>query len=550
MPHFLARLLRSPGLTGLLFVLCWPAFSQSAVADVSTREATAEAPLTIAHRTVHVFRAPLGTFTAAERAEGARKRIERALEQEGAGWTSVKSTPNGFVVDLDEKPMFYVLPGDANELAGETPEELANRASRILQKVWQEARERRDPEITLRASLHVLIAAFLLAAAILLIQRGARWFRRHLAALTEKHLESLPSGVIGSRVTSLIPVAVERLLVVAAWLSSLLALFLFLTYSLGQFAVTRPASENLSQSVSQLFLQILHGITNFLPGLFISTLIFLVGWGATRVSTEFFAHVETRPPGSGILNGHTAPATRRVVNASLWLFAIAMAYPYLPGSHTEAFKGVSVILGLMVSIGASGLIGQIASGVMLAYTNALLVGEYVRILDCEGTVTELGTFVTRLRTGTGEEIALPNSLVLSNVTRNFSRESTGKGFLLDTSISIGYDTPWRQVHALLLEAAQQIPEISGSREPFVVQSALSDFYVIYKLVVYVDSEQPSVRAMVMSRLHAAIQDAFNRHGVQIMSPQYFEDPKKPKVVPESNWYLSPAKPPQSGGVAE
>ena len=148
-------------------------------------------------------------------------------------------------------------------------------------------------------------------------------------------------------------------------------------------------------------------------------LIFLAAWVVTRVSTEFFAHVETPPAGTGVLNAHTAPATRRIVNASLWLFAVAMAYPYLPGAHTEAFKGMSVILGLMVSIGASGLIGQFASGVMLVYTHALLVGEYVRIQDCEGTVTELGLFVTRLRTGLGEEIALPNALVLANVTRNF-----------------------------------------------------------------------------------------------------------------------------------
>jgi small-conductance mechanosensitive channel len=181
---------------------------------------------------------------------------------------------------------------------------------------------------------------------------------------------------------------------------------------------------------------------------------------------------------------------------------------------------------------------------MLVYTKALLVGEYVRIQDCEGTVTELGTFVTRLRTGLGEEISLPNSLVLANVTRNFSRVAKGKGFVLDTTITIGYDTPWRQVHALLLEAAGQIPEVLKAPEPFVVQSALSDFYVAYKLVVYVDSDQPGTRARVNSDLHAAIQDAFNRHGVQIMSPQYFEDPEKPKVVPESEWYAAPARRPE------
>jgi len=167
----------------------------------------------------------------------------------------------------------------------------------------------------------------------------------------------------------------------------------------------------------------------------------------------------------------------------------------------------------------------------------------VRIQDNEGTVTEIGLFVTRLRTGLGAEIALPNSLVLSNVTWNYSRVAKGPGFVLDTSITIGYDTAWRQVHALLLEAAQPIPEIADEPAPYVVQTALSDFYVAYKLVVYVASGKPSIRAQVTSALHASIQDTFNRYGVQIMSPNYYEDPTQPKVVPEKDWYPAPAQRP-------
>jgi small-conductance mechanosensitive channel len=264
--------------------------------------------------------------------------------------------------------------------------------------------------------------------------------------------------------------------------------------------------------------------------MFVAVIIFLVAWVATRVSAEFFAGVTARPDDSGLLNTHTAPATRRIVNASLWLFAIAMAYPYLPGSHTEAFKGLSVLVGLMVTIGASGVVGQIASGVMIVYTYALKKGEYVRIQNYEGTVTDLGLFVTRLRTGMGEEISLPNAFVLGNVTRNFSRASTGRAYVLDATVTIGYDTPWRLVHAMLLEAAGTIPEILATPPAYVVQTALSDFYVEYKLIVQVDADVPATRARVASNLHAAIQDAFNRHGVQIMSPHYMDDPKTPKIV--------------------
>jgi small-conductance mechanosensitive channel len=279
-----------------------------------------------------------------------------------------------------------------------------------------------------------------------------------------------------------------------------------------------------------------------LPGNFIAVGIFLFAWVITRISQEFFSNVETKSSDGNWLNTHTAPATRRIVNATLWLFAIAMAYPYLPGSHTEAFKGLSVMVGLMVSIGASGIVGQIASGLILVYTYALKQGEYVRINDCEGTVTELSLFVTRLRTGMGEEIAIPNALVLSNVTRNFSRirNSAGRsGYVLDTTVTIGYDTPWRQVHAMLIEAATATPEILDDPAPYVVQTALSDFYVAYRLVVNVGTDVPSARAKVASDLHAAIQDAFNRHGVQIMSPHYFGDPASPKLVARENWHTHP-----------
>jgi small-conductance mechanosensitive channel len=447
----------------------------------------------------------------------------------------------GVLVELDGKPMFTVAPGDARSANGETALDLANAASRVLQKAWTEARERRDPRAAWEAVARVALAAVVLGLLLFAIWKVTGFIRRGVTARLAKSLKAMPVAGFGSKVSSLFLSAASRSCVLAAWLLSLLALFAFLTYSLEQFVLTRPMGEGLLQSFVGLLLQILNSVAASLPGMFIAVIIFLVAWIATQVSSEFFGHVATGKTQLGMLDKHTAPATRRIANASLWLFALAMAYPYLPGAQTEAFKGLTVILGIMVSIGASGVIGQIASGVILVYTRALSVGEYVRIQDCEGTVTELGLFVTRLRTGMGEEIALPNSVVLANVTRNYSRVAPGTGFVLDTTITIGYDTPWRQVHAMLLEAAKAIPEIGTEPAPYVVQTALSDFYVAYKLVVYVSADKPAVRARVTSDLYAAIQDTFNKYGVQIMSPNYFEDPEKPKIVPESEWFAAPAK---------
>jgi small-conductance mechanosensitive channel len=167
-------------------------------------------------------------------------------------------------------------------------------------------------------------------------------------------------------------------------------------------------------------------------------------------------------------------------------------------------------------------------------------GEYVRLADHEGTVTDVGIFATRLRTGLGEELTLSNSTILAGTTRNYSRAVKGEGFVLDTTVTIGYDTPWRQVHALLGEAAKRTPGVLEDPAPQVFQTALSDWYPEYRLVCQAIPAEPRPRAQVLSTLHANIQDVFNEYGVQIMSPQYFEDPKVPKIVPPDKWFTPPA----------
>jgi len=201
-----------------------------------------------------------------------------------------------------------------------------------------------------------------------------------------------------------------------------------------------------------------------------------------------------------------------------------------------------VLVSLMVSIGASGTVSQAASGLMLMYTRAYRVGEFVRIHDTEGTVMDVGLVSTRIRTGMGDEVMLPNTLVLSNTSRNFSRAVAGTGFVIDTAVTIGYDAPWRQVEAMLVEAARRVPSITDRPGPRVIQTALSDCYVEYRLVAYSSQEAPVPRVEALSQPHANIQDVFNEHGVQIMSPHYMADPSDAKVVPRERWYAAPAKP--------
>ena len=189
---------------------------------------------------------------------------------------------------------------------------------------------------------------------------------------------------------------------------------------------------------------------------------------------------------------------------------------------------------------------QAASGLILIYTRTMRPGEYVKVGGSEGTVTEIGLFATRIDTGMGEQVVLPNALVLSNTTRNFSRNADGGGFMVHTGVTISYATPWRQVHAMLLEAASRTPGILQTPPPRVIQTALSDFYVEYRLIAQGQSNVPGHRAETMSALNASVQDVFNEYGVQIMSPHYRSDPELPQVVAKAKWYEAPAKKPPAG----
>jgi small-conductance mechanosensitive channel len=215
------------------------------------------------------------------------------------------------------------------------------------------------------------------------------------------------------------------------------------------------------------------------------------------------------------------------------MFALVSAYPYLPGAETEAFKGVSVFVGLMISLGSSGLINQIMSGLTLTYSRALRRGDFVRVGNVEGTVTYMGTLSTKIETPRREEVTIPNSVLVGQEVTNFTRNSE-KGVFVTTELTIGYDAPWRKVESLLLKAAAATAGVRTDPAPFVLQKSLEDFYVRYALMVSL--ADPSKRAPTLDDLHANIQDAFNAEGVQIMSPNYEADPGEKKIVPKDQWY--------------
>jgi len=213
-----------------------------------------------------------------------------------------------------------------------------------------------------------------------------------------------------------------------------------------------------------------------------------------------------------------AEPTFKIVRFLLIAFTAVIVFPYLPGAESPAFKGVSIFLGVLFSLGSSSAISNIIAGVILTYTRAFNVGDRVSINDKTGDVIEKTLLATRIRTIKNVQITIPNSLVLGSHILNYSMNAREKGLILNTSITIGYDAPWRRVHELLIAAALKTEHVLAEPRPFILQTALNDFYVTYELNAYTD--EPHAMARTYSDLHRNIQDSFNEGGVEIMSPHY------------------------------
>ena len=500
------------------------------------------APLKIANRTVIVLRGPIGGYRAQERADAAQARIREALGVQALPALRTEELSEGTRVMVGGVTAFVVRPIDIDADAGETTATVAREALKRLETAIVARAEQRSPRYLAEAALVSLAATLALAALVWALLRLRRWADARVAAAAGEQTRKLRAMGFAFGTGQVLAVT-RPLLGFVAWVAVLALACGWLAFVLGQFPYTLPYGERLAEQMLELLGRAGLAVVEALPGLLLVVLIFFVARSVIRVFRLLFDRVESGHVKLGWLEANAAGPTRRIFAIVVWIFALAMAYPYLPGANTEAFKGLSVLIGLMISLGGAGMIGQAFAGLALMYSGSIRAGEYVRIGEIEGTVVELGMMVTRIRTGLGEVITLPNSTLTSTPTKNYSRAHEGTGFVLDTTVTIGYATPWRQVHAMLMQAALRTEGVvKDNPAPCVRQTSLSDFYVQYRLVAYSSVERPRARAEVLNDLHASIQDVFNEYGVQIMSPNYEADPPEPQVVPKEKWYTAPAKP--------
>ncbi|WP_295748298.1 mechanosensitive ion channel domain-containing protein [Undibacterium sp.] len=506
----------------------------------NTQQKVKEASLSIFNRDIIVFRASVLGIEPVDRVTRAQKRIEQQISPNGRHKVTAFSMPPGMLIQIDGAGSFYIAPDDIDQFQQETLEGVAKDVVTKLSAVVLETQESRSVENMLRAAAYVLVASIVFIVLVWGVQRLRRLIEARILSFASAKLDGLDlvhAKLINRERTLWI---LHRLFQLLLWVIVFLLTYQWLSLVMSQFPFTRPWGEHLNSFLFNLVANIGSAILKAIPDVFTALVIFFLAKLVNQGLSGIFDSIQNGALRVSWLDADLVRPTRRITSTAVWLFALAMAYPYLPGAGTEAFKGVSVLVGLMISLGASSLIGQAASGLILTYSRVYRKGEFIHVLEHEGTITEMGMFTTRIRNGMGVELTMPNSLVLGNVTKNYSRVVQGQGFVVDTKVTIGYDTPWRQVHAMLIQAALRTPGVLTEPTPKVFQTALSDFYPEYLLICQAVPSEPRPRAEVMNLLHANIQDVFNEYGVQIMSPHYLGDPAQEKLVAKEDWNRAPA----------
>jgi small-conductance mechanosensitive channel len=497
----------------------------------------AETMLRIHNRDIAMLRATVGGFPPDIRARNIENRVNAILRDSTSPPSVIsRAVAQGVAFYLGEHATFALVYEDLDTATGETMEQVSEEAKGRLSTVVRESFEARSK--TLLAEDIVLTLAA--TAAFLLFLLVVHKIRVRFQYFVDRRRRTVME-------TELRPAALTRLLrgvfrvtiLLAALGLELTVANLWLTFVLRRFPYTRPWGETLSRKMVSMLLQLGGTIARALPGLATVAIIMGVCYALTRLVNRLFYSIKSGDITLQLIHPEVAAPTRRLAVAGIWIFGFVLAYPNLPGSQTEAFKGVSVLLGLLVTLGSSGVFGQALCGILLMYSRAFKAGDYVRISGTEGVVVEVGALSTKIRTIKNEIVSIPNSVVVTTQSKNFSMLQRTTGIIVHTSVTIGYTAPWRQVEAMLLTAADRTANVRKAPAPFVLQTALGDYAVRYQLNAYI--ERAEERVPLLALLHRNIQDVFNEYGVQIMTPHYRRDPVEPQVVPKDRWFEPPAK---------
>jgi small-conductance mechanosensitive channel len=507
--------------------------------DASVQGAT-RAPVVLDGSTLFMVRG-VSAFPAERRAGEIAVRIEALAANPSfdPGTLNISDAPDATVINAGTQRLLMIFDADAT-LEGVERRTLAQAYLHRISEAIVSYRLDRKPKSLIRSALYIAAASLALAVFIWL----GRHAKRRLDALLERRLRARLEGLESQSYQIVRAKHLWGALQGASrgiWLAAfVLAAVFYLDFAFSMLPWTRMIGDDLFDLVIEPLRVMGVGLVKEIPNLVFLAVLFVVTRFLIKALRIFFTGVADGAIKLQNFDADWAWPTYRLLRIFVIAFAIVVAFPYIPGSSSEAFKGVSLFLGVVFSLGSSSVISNIIAGYTMTYRRAYKLGDRIQIGEHIGDVTEVRQLVTHLRTPKNEEIVVPNSLILNSSVVNYSTLAREGQLVLHTTVGIGYETPWRQVEAMLLQAASSTQGVLKEPAPFVLQKSLGDFCVNYEINVFCDNAQAMNR--LYTTLHQNILDVFNEYGVQIMTPNYESDPSEAKLVPRDQWYLAPAKP--------
>ncbi|WP_354360713.1 mechanosensitive ion channel family protein [Pedobacter sp. UYP30] len=476
-------------------------------------------PVKFDRDTIFYLYAKLGSFTALDRADALALRMEQVSENLDFKKDSIAIVPAEQTLDLVYKNKLLTSVSDQDALWANQPRaKLAD----SLKIIIGNAIIKHQKDNSWQTLLKEILLTLLVIAVVVALIYGVNRFLKRLNEKIKLHTELFKDGF---KIKNFEVLTAERkvnlfdlIIKIIRWGAIILLVYLALPVLFSIFPFTRNLSDNLINYFLSPVKKIGKSILDYIPNL-ITILVIVVVF---RYALRFLKFLKTEiEHGNLRINGFYADwasPTYQIMRVLILAFMLIVIFPYLPGSDSNIFKGVSVFIGVLFTFGSAGALGNVVAGLVLTYMRAFNIGDRVQIGEVVGDILEKTILVTRIRTIQNEVVSIPNSTVMTNHTINFSAEATGNGLIVHTTVTIGYDVPWKQVHQLLIDAALGTEMIEKEPKPYVLQTSLDDYYVSYKINAF--TKQPNRQSVIYSYLHANIQDKFNEAGVEIMSPHY------------------------------
>jgi small-conductance mechanosensitive channel len=475
--------------------------------------------LSVSEDTLFFVYSKIGASTPQERASNITRKIKKLYNDDflKIDFIEVVQSENTYDIVYGETIIMSISESDAIWYNRGMPELANDFSAKIKDSVIEAKKENSLQKLFLRISLVLLVIA-IARFIIWLIGKGYNGLVDFINLKKDKWIKNLSFKNYTFLTAEQIMYVVVFLLKIFRWMVYAVFLYLTLPIIFSIFPFTRGWADQLFQLIWSPFKGILLAIWDYLPNLFKVLVIYFVMKYVIRFVKYMFSEIASEKLRLSGFYPDWAMPTFNILKFILYAFMFVLIFPYLPGSGSDIFKGVSIFIGVLFSLGSSTAIANMVAGLVITYMRPFKIGDRIKIGEVTGDVLEKTLLVTRVKTTKNEVITIPNSSVLSGNTTNYTIEANEKGLIIHTTVTIGYDVPWKSMHQVLIDAALRVDMIVKEPAPFVLQTSLDDFYVSYEINAY--TKEANKQAAIYSNLHQNIQDVCNERGIEILSPHY------------------------------